>query len=144
MSYLTPAQLLPELGHPQENVVWGQDVFPAEARILEIIAANSRIIDNACRHRYHVPFDPVPDDVMKICLSLCLADLLPTVHRGQDNDQHDRARFEYQKAKDWLNAIKADDVSLDAAELDGAVVAGGPVIVSSAATDRIFSVEDEH
>jgi len=142
MAYLTADELQTKLGHPQERVVWGQGVFPAATRVAELIAGAERTIDGYCRARYTVPFSPVPEDISLICLSLCLAELLPAVHTSKD--QLERAQFEWKKAIAKLEAIQAGDYSLQDDDDASASGSGGPVIVSAAATERYFSMEDEH
>ena len=143
MPYTTPDALLGELALPQTQAVWGQGPLPPETRVAAIVDANSRIIDGFCRGRYTVPFDPVPSDIAAICVSLCLGDLLPTVHRNSA-EQHARAREETRKAMALLDRIQAGKLSLEEGDDASKMATGGPVIVSTPRTDRLFSLRDPH
>lgn len=143
MPYITPDDLKSLLGVPADRVVWGQAEFPPETRVAEIIAANSAIIDGMCRGRYAVPFDPVPDEITKICVSLCLGDLLPAVHRNSA-EQHKRGADETRQAMALLDRIQQGRLSLQDGDDASHSATGGPVIVSTPSTPRIFSTEDYH
>ena len=142
MPYLTAEQLKPELGHPQEQVTWGKGVFPSEARVEELIAANSRTIDGLCCGRYTVPFSPVPEDIRQICLGLCLGDLLPAISNSEQ--QHGRAKSERKWAMDRLQLIHDHQYSLPGVDESSPVSSGAPVVVSTPATPRMFSMRDPH
>ena len=143
MPYTTPAALLGELGLPQAQVAWGVGTLPTEARTLAIIAANDAIIDGMCRGRYTVPFDPIPADIAGISVSLCLGDLLPTVHRNSA-EQHARAREETRKAMALLDRIQAGKYSLVEGDDASKTATAGPVIVTTPPTHRVFSITDPH
>jgi phage gp36-like protein len=111
--------------------------------VKEIIAANSAIIDGFCRGRYTVPFAVVPTEIEKICTSQCLGDLLPAVHRNSA-EQHKRAAEETRQAMALLDRIQQGRLSLQEGDDASQMATGGPVIVSTPATPRIFSITDEH
>lgn len=148
-AYCSADQLLELIASPNVTA-WpdaaGESSIPTEARVEEIIAGNSTIIDGFCRGRYTVPFDPVPADIEKICLSLCLGDLLPTIHLGGDKgkEQGERATRERKWAMDLLVRIQDGRYSVEEGDDASQNASGGPVIVTAAPTARVFSITDEH
>lgn len=143
MPYINADDLKPLLGFQEDQVVWGQQTFPPVAVVEKIIAGNDRTIDGKCRGRYSVPFDPVPDDIHKISVALTLADLLPAIHRNSP-EQISRAKELRREATAMLDDIRLGTHSLLDNDDASHSSTGGPVIVSTPATPRIFSVTDEH
>lgn len=124
-----------------DAVTWGEGPYPAASVVDAMIERKSRTIDAVCRDKYTVPFTAVPGPVADLCILLCLADLLPQVHRDVP-EQLTRARGCATDAKSLIAQIQQNQISLQAEDQASEGMAGGPVVTSSAATERLFSMAD--
>ena len=139
MPYCTTDELKAWIGKP---FAWGVGNAPTDDEGEVIIASLQPDVDGYCRSRYTVPFDPVPDAIKKITLSLAAAQVVAIwLKAAEDNPLYERFRDKERDALKRLADIQAGKFSLMDADDAGTSVPGLPR--ASTPRDPFFTSADE-